>query len=199
MPRIERRDRESKWENPDHRGLAPSGHDLGIRKLPHFCRRGSMHICTASESGDRQKNCFFYSKATMVNHCIELRFDEFCGNHILHQYITGGMSDARAKDLIKKRKTTFLKIQNKADGYHIIFPVEGEETYDDLVDIYEQLKKLGLATAAFWVDENGISAQDQTSFRITQEDIKAGKWIPKRKELTKDILRYLELKEKLAH
>ena len=167
-----------------HRGLAPSGSDRGIRKLPNFCKRDAMHICTAHENGDRQKYCFFHSKATIFNHCIDLKFDEFCANYILHQYIAGGMRDARATTLVKARNKTLLKIQNKADGYHIIFPLEGEETYDDLVDIYKQLDELGLSQPEFWVDENGVPAQDLTAFRIGAEDIKDGKWVPKRKELT---------------
>lgn len=208
MPRDERY--QSTWEeNKKHRRKQLNGPiitsrqqsklDQGIRNLPNFCKNGAMHTCDAHENGDRQKHCFFHSKSTGFNHCIDLRFDEYCGNQILHQYIAGGMNDTRATALVKSRKETLLKIQNKAEGYHVIFPLEGEETFADIQNIYDQLCALGLTTSEFWIDKNGKSASEYDSFRVGPEDIKNGTWMPKRKELIKDILKYFELREKLNH
>lgn len=185
-------------EDPRYGGSVITGHQE-IRNLPHFCRQDAMHLCIACESSDRQKNCHFHIPSTGGNHCMELRFDEYCANHILHQYVAGGISNAKAKSLITNEKKRLAEIQNKAEGYHIIFPLHGEETLDDLQDIYQQLCDLGLTMPEFWVDRNGKPASEYISFAVTLDNIKNGDWSPKRKELIKDILKYFDLREKLGY
>jgi hypothetical protein len=169
------------------------------RQKKHFCKRDVMHLCTVCESKDRQKTCDFCIPSTFGNHCMELRFDEFCGNHILHQYISGVINDSRATALVRDVKKKHSEIQSRVEGYHIIFPLEGEETVEDLQDIYNQLTDLGMNAPEFWLDKNGKSAKDYKSFSVTTEDIKDGTWCPKQRELTKDILKYLDIREKLGY
>lgn len=168
-----------------------------MRMLPHFCKAGSMHRCDARESTDRQHNCHFFLPATGCARCMELRFDEYCGNLTLHKYIAGAMSDEYAKKIMDKEKNRLAKIQNKAEGYNIDFPLEGEETVNDLMKIYDQLVGLGMTQPEFWEDQNGKPAES-SSFSISVDEVRTGKWCPKRKELKKDILKYFDLKEKLG-
>ena len=170
----------------------------GIRNLPNFCRAGPMHTCDACKSPDRQKNCHFHLPSTGGNHCMELRFDKYCANQILHQYLAGGISDSRATVLVKRGKKKLTEIQNRVEGYHVDFPLEGEETRESLNHIYDQLYDLGMSTPEFWVDRNGRGADELDSFSITVDEVKNGDWRPKRKELEKDILRYFEIKDKLG-
>jgi len=129
---------------------------------------------------------------------MELRFDEYCSNHTLHQYIRGGISDSLAKARVSKEKDRLAIIQNRVGGYHIDFPLDGEETMENLQHIYNQLQDLGMTHPSFWLDKKGRSADEYDSFSISGDDIKNGIWTPKRKELKKDILKYLQLKDKLT-
>jgi len=174
-------------------------HKKPLRQKNHFCKRDTMHICTACTDKDRQKTCDFHLPSSGGNHCVELRFEEFCTNQILHQYISGVMTDSRATTLVRGEKKRHSEIQSRIDGYHIIFPLEGEETAEDLQHIYDQLNNLGMNTGEFWLDKNGKSAAEHDSFSVTADDIKDGTWSPKRRELKKDILRYLDIREKLGY
>ncbi|MHA1168645.1 MAG: hypothetical protein ACTSRU_12535 [Candidatus Hodarchaeales archaeon] len=171
-------------------------HSEGIRNLPHFCRKGSMHTCRASDSSDRQKNCHFHIKSTHSNHCMELRFEEFCANHVLHRYVQGGIGDDRANVLVKREKKKHATIQNRIGGYHVDFPLEGEEIKDDVQRIFNDLCDLGISSPEFWVDQTGKSATEYDNFSVSEEDVIDGKWCPKRKELKKDILKYFEIAKK---
>jgi len=182
---------------PERRLIAQSPR-REMRVLPHFCRAGPMHTCDAKDSSDRQKNCHFHLPSTGGFHCMELRFDEYCTNQTLHKYLAGGMNDNRAKVLVKRDKSRLAKIQNKADGYNLDFPLEGEETRDNLRHVWDQLVELGLLDPSFWVDKYGKSVPDHEAWTVSIADIKNGTWCPKRKELIKDILRYFELKEKFG-
>lgn len=183
------------YDFEQERPLVSRGHS--IRNLPHFCRNGVMHTCDAKDSTDRQKNCAFHVKCTSATHCMDLKFDEFCGNHILHKYISGGINDSRATVLIGREKERFAEVQNRAEGFHVVFPLDGEETFDNVQHVYDQLCDLGLTTSTFWLDKNGNSCDDHTLFSITEDSIRNGEWCPKRKELKKDILKYFELTRKL--
>lgn len=165
--------------------------------LSHFCKKDTMHICLACSNGDRQRNCAFHIPSSGGNHCMELRFEQFCANQVLHQYVDGRMSDRRANSLVVGEKKRIAEINNRAEGYHVDFPLEGEETIDNVQNVYEQLAQLGMTTPEFWVDDKGKSATEYDSFYVSIGDIRAGKWRPKKKELTKDILKYLEIREKL--
>ena len=95
------------------------------------------------------------------------------------------------KKELKMRKPESLNM--RAD-YKGIFPLEGEETKEDLQHIWNQLAHLGIGTPEFWMDADGKDAGPH--FSITVDDVKNGTWVPKRKELIKDILRYFEIRTK---
>ncbi len=182
----------------DEEYLPTSALDRPMKLLPHFCKKGLMHTCRACEDSDRQKNCHFFMPATGFSRCMELRFDEYCGNQILHKYLDNGMNDARAMTLVKREKARLAKINNRAEGYTIDFPLEGEETIEDVQYVFEQLVDLGMTEPGFWMDRTGKGADEIGDFHITMEDVEDGKWCPKRKELKKDILRYFKMRRKLG-
>lgn len=192
----------SVWDVDSHRrGLRRSIREPGldkVRTLPHFCKKGVMHTCGAKKEPDRQKNCHFYLKATGMTRCMDLTFDEYCTNYILHQYVAGGIGDRRATELMSLEKRRLSKIQKKAEGYTIDFPLEGEETIGDVQRVFDQLVQLGMTTPQFWMDASGKSADEYINFEITVEDVINGKWCPKRKELKKDILKYFDLRKKFG-
>ena len=194
--------REEEWnERKDHErkhSIMKEPRGAYSQRLKHFCKRDTMYICLACTNRDRQRNCHFHIPSTGGNHCMELRFDEFCSNHVLHQYVDGRMSDQRAKSLVVGKKKKIADINNRVEGYHIDFPLEGEETIEDLQNIYDQLCQLGMTRPEFWIDNTGKSAVDYETFYVTVQSIKDGTWYPKRKELTKDVLRYLEIRERLG-
>ncbi len=167
------------------------------RVLLHYCQPGAMHRCTEATNGMRQKNCHFFLPCG--GRCMELRFEEFCANQILHGYLRHSFSGQHAEVLIKKKKKDIAEVNNRIAGYHVDFPLEGEETMEDINRIYRQLSDLGMTKPEFWVDDLGKSAVDYDYFNITIPDIKAGKWFPKDRSLLKDVMKYIEIKEKLGY
>jgi hypothetical protein len=129
---------------------------------------------------------------------MDLKFDEYCTNYILHQYVSGSISDQRATNLMKREKGRLAEIQKKAEGYHIDFPLDGEETIEDVDRVFSQLVELGMTTPQFWEDSDGKPAEDYENFYITVEEVIEGKWCPRRKELKKDILKYFDLRRKFG-
>ena len=180
---------------PSGRKLRDRGEMIRVRRgLQHCCKRDVMHMCTECDSPDKQKLCSFHIPTSAASRCMELRWDVYCTSQTLHQYMEGGISDGMAKERVKNEKTRISKHESRLQGYHIIFPLEGEETKEDLQHIWNQLAHLGIGTPEFWMDADGKDAGPH--FSITVDDVKNGTWVPKRKELIKDILRYFEIRTK---
>jgi hypothetical protein len=167
-------------------------------RLQHFCIQKMMSTCTASDNPDRQKTCEFHIPNSGYNHCMELRFNEYCSCTTLHKYMKGTIRSDYAKKLISHEKDRIAGINDRVAGYHIKFPLKGEETQASVQNIWDQLQDLGILTAEFWVDEHGKSGTTYEHFSVSWTDITSGKWVPKRKELQKDILRYMEIKDRFA-
>lgn len=194
-----RRRMRERYEKGHGDKLIRSGGQRSLKSqgLPHCCKPDIMHICLKADNNDEQKKCHFYFPSTYGFRCMEMRCDIFCANEILHQYLRGGISTGRASFLLDEEKTRIATINNRVEGYYINFPLDGSETVDDVNNIWGQLCKIGILEADFWVDKKGISGTEYGSFNVSWDDIEDGTWVPKKKELSKDILRYMEIKKRL--
>jgi len=43
-----------------------------------FCRKDIISHCDQNKDPTIQKECAYYEKASMVNRCMDLRFERFC-------------------------------------------------------------------------------------------------------------------------